>query len=369
MTWIAETLALLLPNEEETWLLRACLLTEAPAREAWDRCRASPERLASARALLPLLAASADANEPRIDPAALAFLRAAALREDLRAGRFRRIAAEALAGLADAGPPVLVTRGAALAATVYRTPSHRHCHDLDLLAADGDVTAAARTLERIGWTGPATRLRHPSGVEAALHATVFDVPYYAAPLDEFARGSESVAIEGAAARVPSAESTLIHVLGHAAYSSSRRRLCWVTDAWHLLVHRADLRWPEVVARLGACGLALPASVMLEYLARLDAPVPPASLAALVQRARAAGRVEEDAAVAGTYRGSGGDWGRLWRAQRSWRGRLGLARWALVPSAGYVRTALAPRRDWLLPLCYLYRPVRYLAGALGGTIRG
>ena len=379
MKWIQETLALLLPSDVETALLGACLRTGGPARDEWERWRAAqradlplPEQLSPARALLPLLATSAAAHGLRMDPATRSYLHAGALREDLRARRYRAIVAEALSALGRGGLTVLVTRGAALAATVYREPAHRHCHDLDLLVAGPDVAGVAGALEHIGWKRPhphdpgrGTRLRHDSGLEAALHTAVFEVPYYAAPPGDFASGGGTVAFDGVPARIPSAESTLIHVLGHAASSSSRRSLRWVTDAWHLLAARKDLRWTEVVARLAAYRLALPGSVMLTYLVRLGAPVPAGSLASLAQRARGADRIEEDVAVAGTYRGTGGDLRRLWRAQRSWRGRMGLARWAVAPSAGYVRSEFAPRRDWLLPLCYVYRPARYVAGALAG----
>jgi len=374
-----DTLTLLLPSEAETALLGACLGAGAPTREAWERWRAAqrpdlrlPEQLAPARALLPLLTASAAANGLRMDPATRSYLRAGMLREELRARRYRAITAEALAALDRMGQTVLVTRGAALAATVYREPAHRHCHDLDLLVASADVAGVAGALGQIGWkTSPAgrrgggTRLRHQSGLEAALHTAVFEVPYYEAPLSDFASGGGTVEIDGVRARIPSAESTLIHLLGHAASSSSRRSLCWVTDAWHLLAARADLRWNEVGARLVAYRLALPASVMLDYLARLGASVPAASLASIGRQAREAGRTEQDAAVAGAYRGTGGNLGRLWGAQRSWRGRLGLARWAVAPSAGYLRSEFAPRPGWLLPLCYVYRPARYVAGALAG----
>ena len=89
MRWMDDTLTLLLPSEAETALLGACLRTGAPAREAWERWRAGqrpdlrlPEQLAPARALLPLLAASAAANGLRMDPATRSYLRAGTLREE-----------------------------------------------------------------------------------------------------------------------------------------------------------------------------------------------------------------------------------------------------------------------------------------------
>lgn len=378
MSRIGDTLAVLLPSPGETALLTACLQAGARARDGWDRwCGAHEgseegvcDYLAATRTLLPLLAGSVARNGIPMGHQVIAYLRATALREDLRATRYRQITSEALAALDRGGAAALVVRGAVLAATVYPQWSLRHCHDLDLLVGTDRLADAVHALERAGWLplSPAhpragARLQHSSGLEAALHTRPFALSYYDAPFERFTRGSRVFAIDGVPARAPSPEALLVHVLGHATYSSSRRNLRWVADAWHLTAGHPDLDWEEIVGRLGAYRLTLPVWVLLRYLAGLGAAVPPSVLACLERRAATAGWTAEDVALGGGYRGIGSDLGWLWRSPPSWRGRLRVARWVLAPSPGYLRSAFALPSAWLVPLCYLYRPAHYVAARL------
>lgn len=375
MTPIGDSLAVLLPTPEETALLTACLQAGGRARDGWDRWRGSHQAseegvcdlLATHRTLLPLLAGSASRNGIPMSPQVLAYLRAAALREDLRATRYRQIASEAVSALDRGGAAAVVVRGAVLAATAYPQWSLRHCHDLDLLVGPDRLADAVHALQRAGWLplGAAhptagARLRHSSGLEAALHTRPFALSYYDAPFERFTRDGRAFAIDGVPARAPSPEATVVHLLGHAAYSPSRRNLRWVADAWHLTAGHPDLDWKDIADRLEAYRLDLPVWVLLRYLAELGAAVPPGVLARLEERAATAGWTAEDVALGGGYRGIGYDLRRLWRSPPSWRGRLRVARWVLAPSPGYLRTAFALRSAWVVPLYYLYRPARYAA---------
>lgn len=378
MSRILDTLAVLLPSPGETALLTACLQAGARAREGWDRwygARVASEEgvcgcLAATRTLLPLLAGSVARSGIPVSHEVMAYLRAAALREDLRAARYRQIASEALAALDRDGAVALVVRGAVLAATVYPQWSLRHCHDLDLLVGTDRLADAVHLLKRAGWLplAPAhpsagARLQHSSGLQAALHTRPFALAYYDAPLERFARGGRVFAIDGVPARAPSPEATLVHLLGHATYSPSRRNLRWVADAWHLTGGHPDLDWKEIVDRLEAYRLTLPVWVLLRFLAGMGAAVPPSVLACLEQRAAAAGWTAEDVALGGGYQGIGYDLRGLWRSPPSWRGRLRVARWVLAPSPGYLRSRFAVTSPWLVPLYYFYRPAHYVAARL------
>lgn len=373
-----EILSVLQPTANETALLAACLLTGDSARTAWNRWRCGRGKaeaavcaeLAAARTLLPLLARSAVRNDFDLGRDIRQYVRAATLREELRAARFRQIASEVLSALERAGAEALVVRGAALAATVYDDWALRHCHDLDLLLAQTDLARAAEALERAGCApvgrprGPraGTVLRHGSGLEIALHSQPFAVGYYEAPIERFAQRSATVAIGGVSARAPAAEATFVHVLGHATYSPSRGNLRWVADAWHLLARR-DLDWDDVLARIETHRLALPVAVLATYLAELGAGVPPEVLTRLAAGAAGAPPVAHEVALGGAHAGPRGDLGSLWRSASSWRGRARLVRWILAPSPAYLRSAFALPAPWLLPACYVYRPARFVARRL------
>lgn len=373
---IDDTLAVLLPTRDETALLAACLRTGAAARDGWTRWQAGRgpaaacADLAEARTLLPLLARSVTRNDLPLEPDVLSYVRAAALREELRAVRYRQIAAEALSALDRAGVGALVVRGAALAATVYEAWELRHCHDLDLLVPARRLPDAVNALAGVAcapvdqWRGARADavLRHASGLEIALHTRPFGVGYYDVPLERFGDDPQPAEIDGVPARTPAPEATLVHVLGHATYSPSRRNLRWVADSWHL-VARHDLDWDDVVARIETYRLALPVAVLAAYLADLGVAVPPEAVARLRARAAVAPLAAREVALGGAHAGPRGDLRSLWRSTASWRGRATVARWVVAPSPAYLRSAFAPPAAWLLPVCYLYRPARYVAGTL------
>lgn len=376
---MTDTLSVLLPTADETALLAACLHTGVPARDAWSSWRAGRgvsektlcHDLANARTLLPLLARSVRRNDLDVGPEVLSYLRATVLREELRAGRYRQIAAEALAALDPAGVTAFVVRGAALAATVYDAWSDRHCHDLDLLVTPRDVASTVHTLMRVGCVPVHSRpdpqscalLVHSSGLQLGLHTRPFGVRYYDVAAEEFTRNARSIMIDGVEARTPSREATLCHVLGHATYSRSRRNLRWVADAWHILAADGGVDWGDVLVRLDAYRLTLPVSVLLHYLAEFGMAVAPEVVIALRQRAVTAERAAEEVALGGAHAGPRGDLGSLWRSTSSWRGRARFARWVVAPSATYMRSAFPLPASWLVPLCYVYRPARFIARRL------
>lgn len=367
---VDELLAALLPDARQTALLEACLHSGTRARAGWARwCEGRDgtepvHALAAARLLLPLLARSAAANGLDLSPEVRAYVHAATLREERRAGRFRALVAEALAQLEADDVPVYVVRGVALAATAYPSWSLRHCHDLDLLIEPPRLAAAVQTLVRHGFvhTSETTahdgaRLRHASGLQVALHTLPFACAHYAVPASAFAAPGGALEIDGRRARMPCAEATLVHVLGHATYSPSRRTLRWVTDAWYLVAQRTDLDWRDVARRLAACNLALPAAALLDYLAALGVPVPAATRAAVRAHSETASAGDADIALGGALAATGGDVRALWRSA-SWRGRLSLARWALAPAPAYLRHEFRLAPGARVSPYYAYRPLRY-----------
>ncbi len=376
---LGDTLAVLLPTDDETAFLAACLHSGARAGAAWDRWRSARaaseaalrEDLVPRRALLPLLSRSATRNGLDIGGGLLAAVRAAALREELRANRFRELTAEVLTLLQRAGMEPSLLRGAALAATVYPAWELRHCHDLDLLVEPSALNRATRALLDVGSAAlPASPrapgsvlLCHPSALQVALHVRPFAVPYYAVSVERFTRDLRPLAVDGVPAWGLSLEATVVHVLGHASTSPSRHNLRWVTDIWHLLAAHPGLDWEAIVELLGACRLTLPVFVMLEYVAQFGMPIPAQVLAQLEAHAARVPRAAEEVALGGAHASARGRLRNLWASTPSWRARARIARWLVAPSVGYMRSAYPVPSAWRLPWRYVQRPARSIAGKL------
>ena len=108
---LGDMLTLLLPTELETRLLRACLWGGEAGRCAWQEWRSGiggrqedlSRELHGRGQLLPLLYQALRNNGADVDKGFWPYLRTSFFREELRSQACRRICAEALAALTDAG--------------------------------------------------------------------------------------------------------------------------------------------------------------------------------------------------------------------------------------------------------------------------
>jgi hypothetical protein len=263
----------------------------------------------------------------------------------------------------------VLLRGVALAATVYESWHHRHCHDIDVLLDPERQDAAVAALLRAGCTSGASNtapkgtlvLRHRSGVTIGLHTRPFGVAYYDVYTNHFADPRERLALDGVEASVPPPEATLVHLLGRAACTANRGTLRWVADAWHLLEARRDLDWADVSARVERHRLGLPVTLLLRYLEEFGMRIPVDVVVALERRPAGATQVEEDVALGAALAACGGDLGSLWRSSGSWSERARIARWMIAPTAGYIRSTFEPESRWQYPIAYSRRPVRFVLG--------
>lgn len=327
--------------------------------------------LSHTRTLVPLLARSVTQNRLTARKEVLSYVRAAVLREELRADRLREIAAYVVATLEGEGIKPTVVRGVALAATVYEAWSHRHCHDIDLVLAPERLGSGVIALTRVGCApikGPGTPagtvvMQHPSGLQIALHTRLFAVDYYNLPADRFADTGGTISVDGVAMSILSPEATLVHVLGHATYSRSRSNLRWVADTWHLLARHLDLDWGEVIDRVEDHRLTLPIAVLLRYLHAFGMRIPADMVALVERRAAATMPVAEDVSIGAALAARGGDLRSLWRSSGTWRGRARIARWMIAPTSGYLRSTFATPSGWHYPLAYSYRLLRFVSGRL------
>ena len=261
---LADALRVILPGEEPTALLRACLLSGEAGRRAWEAWR---ERTNDAKkifedddtglkGLLPLVQAALERNGITGDKPLLTYLRAARLREELRSKVYRDICGRVLSALAAADLPFIALKACVVAETAYETPAVRHCHAVDLLVRDGDMARTAGILAAQDFARARMQLapgldhvsyQHSSGLPLELHSRLFHIPYYEPPMGEILARSRPKTIAGAATHVLSPADNLLHVCGHAAGVRARTNLRWASDAWHIIDRPRDLDWQGLLS--------------------------------------------------------------------------------------------------------------------------
>lgn len=370
---LSDTLSVLLPTEQDTLLLRACLGFDDTGREAWAAWLESVgeprEKLLQRRPslvhFLPLLYVAMKRYGTQV-PRDLAFcLRAAHFREALRSQAYRTILRRVLHCLREGGIDFTVLKGAALAGTVYDDWALRHCHDIDLLVHEADQAAACRALQDAGMRQQYERCRisrgvrflHDSELPIELHTDLFGHPFYRCGEVHMLGRRQTADIDGIPVHVLSPSAALLHVCGHASYSRNRSGLRWATDAWSIVAKRADLDWDAFLWDTARAQLALPLYVMLDYLAvELGARIPRSVLESLARDAAGARSRPREAALYGAHE----SYRRLRKATHEWRSRALLLQWWLLPSRSCLRWTYGVRSRSGVLLLYLERVVRYVA---------
>jgi hypothetical protein len=187
------------------------------------------------------------AGAERVPPEPCERLRRLAMVAAFRQGRLEARLAGALDALAAEGIPVLLLKGAALAAGVYGSFAERPMADLDLMVPADRAAAAHRRLRADGWV-PA------DGAEGALDA-LYAAHHHLAPLldaegsgvvlevhvqplppghpfafgaAEMWRDAVPVRVGGRAALAPSAPHQLLHLCLHFAWAHALRSGAWRT---------------------------------------------------------------------------------------------------------------------------------------------
>ena len=377
-----DTLAVLLPTTEETYLLRTCTQTGQRGRAAWRDWREHATNVREAvtrhrrdiRSLFPLLYRTVQRNGAAVDDDTLTYLRTAYFREELRVQAYRRICGDVLTALGESGIPVIVLGGAALSETVYRDWATRHSGSLELLLEESDIPHAQNRLEASGMSrsGETTRrdtgvvrFVHASGLPIELRGDPFDSYYYRAPLAAMWTRSQAREIAGARASVLGSADMLASVLGGALCRRRQNGLQWVCDAWHVIDRCPELNWDDFIDGLRRSHLTLPGSVMLSYLAEeLDARIPSPVLRQLASDASRTALPGNESAVHAARLGGSVSYGDLYRRSEGLWARAVVLKSMLLPSPKYLGWRHRACRAWLLPLCYVWRPLRYIARRAG-----
>ena len=208
-----------------------------------------------------------------LDADGMAALRRVALVEGFRGQRQRVRLAGALRTLADGGLPVMLLKGAALAATVYGSFDERAMSDLDVLVKQADGGRALALLVASGWRHDAEQFpmdmydghQHLPPLTDGQHGSVMLEPHTAlfpagSPFTleaaELWRDARIVALDGVDALVPSEVHLALHACIHLTWSHFLASGGWRTlRDLHTLSVRGGLSWDELVRTAKASGAA------------------------------------------------------------------------------------------------------------------
>jgi hypothetical protein len=374
-----ETLSAILPAPSDTRLLRACIQKGEPAREAcdtWLKSHAdtkSEYARESVKSLLPLLFSSVRSHSIPVSSAFLTVLRTAALREQLRTKTYYDICRRVLSTLARNAIPAILVQGAALGKTVYPDPALRHSHRIDIITERRHINALVGLLAPLGFSRSAKTWKrdrhdieiiHETGLPLAVHHELFEIPFYNAAFSDLYSRAVPAVVCDIPIEILSPADALLHVCGHATYSGRHESLWWVIDSWFIVDRCRDLDWDLLLETAKRSHLALPLSVMLTYLAEeLNAPIPASFLHGVSATACKVPSIDCELALFAARQSPRCGFKQLIRDTRNWRGRLYVIKWMLLPSATYTLWVSQLRHLWLLPVQYLYRPLRYVSARI------
>jgi hypothetical protein len=355
-------------------MLCACLRGEVPfwprsAPPEWEARFVDRARFHRAHVLVHDLLSAPDAPPwPVAVVERLAgFARAEAVGEMVRSHELARV----LDALADGGVRGVLMKGAALAHTVYASPSARPRVDSDLLIPEARRELAEHLLVPLGYTrapriaGSLVEYQAPyyrddvSGQRCVvdLHWRVANRQVLASRLRFDDLAARSVAIPALCANARAldpVDALLVAALhGPAHHRGQDWPLVWSFDVHLLASGFAPGDWSSLVTRARRCAVRrLALAALVAARGRFGTPLP----AAIADELAAAGRE----ASAGLLRGRGQ--GYLWedlRALPGWGPKLRLLREMALPDAAYLRARYGVRGRARLPIVAAHRVVRGL----------
>lgn len=361
-----------------------------PSRDGWDRVAET----ASHHGLAPLLYTSLK-RTGRLDQAPAGCVERLQM-EHLHINVGNMVAYRELAQLLDCLAseriPTVLLKGSAVAMQLYPDVGLRPLKDLDLLIAESQVGAARKLLTGRGYsplpemiggfeerfsTQQAYSRSGPNPAQVDLHWHPFVIGYYRKriPVDWFWQHTSAIVVEGRVTRALAPEAQFIHLAAHYALHHHTERLIWLYDlALLIAAHRDDMKWDEVLTRLGAFeltravqsttaqvkqrwGVSLPDEVVRGLQVLSSGPYERV-LFSLASAGESQARVIMDGIDLPTNRA------RL----RYWLRHM-------FPTASYMRTRYHISNSLLVPIYYLwriaaggYRSARALIGAAGPNLR-
>ena len=370
-----------LPDEADSQLLRATLLSgdaAGDAWQAWTRLVGDPVRVLGTdrrylKILIPLLGRNLAANDIDCGRDFITLWRVACLVATRRLTVYRRETAQVLCALTEAGLDPIVLKGAAYADTVYPDPALRHAGDLDLLLNEAQLNAAVDVLNALDFARrrPDEPSRHHlpglvsvTGLHVELHRELSPL-YEHLDAGRLDAGAIRAVVAGVRTRVLGSADALVHTCVHAAGCTTSASLRWVCDAW-LLADGLELDDWNAVAQLALdANAAIPVAVALGYLERtLSLPVPDEVSDTLEAAVTTADSAAVSAAIVGARSLLPFDLSGVLSMRGDWRERLTQIAWRLLPPRRHVRLIHGAEGGWQIATCYLRR-----LGRLPRNVRG
>lgn len=279
-----------------------------------------------------------------------------------------------LVKMRQAGIPVLVLKGAALAESVYKNIALRPMSDVDILVQRTELEAALAILGAAGYARH--RPEERPGMFAAfenevmlgnlaapelsleLHWSLLDSPHYQRVIDESWLWDTAVpfSLNGQEAHMLGPEAQVLHLSAHLLLHHEGTELLWLNDIAEVL-HQSQGRfdWRLLIDKALAYDLVLPLKDVLPHLAAVWwAPVPQSALDRLMQ-------IEPTPAERDVFRHLTAPGQPL--AQQLWSDFAALPKWSqrlaymlrkLFPSTAYMRHRYRIKNPGLLPFFYVYR---------------
>ena len=377
---LSDTLSVLLPSDQETLFLQACLAGRARAADSWrvwlkrqrDFQAAFSGDGAALKQLLPLLHFKLAKSGVDIDGEVLAVLRAATIWEQRRAKRIREILSDALGLLAREGVTPVLLNGLALAETVYPQPALRHCHDVDLWVPLEDLKKGRDALTRSDFSGAPARkphavnMVHKDGLPINLIGCLAASSFGSSPECEMRRRAVGISFAAQPTKVLSPVDGLVQLCAQVCRGAVAEPTTWVVDATCLLTRffQNPSDWDAAVSEADSRGLSLTLFVMLAYLRReIGLNVPDEVLNSVAAGATHSRRSHRDAVLAGARKTRQGRLEAMFR-HSSWRSRAEIFRFLVLPSQAFLRGWCAERGLRWSPIWYVARPLRRLAMNIG-----
>jgi len=280
------------PTAEQQLLLRACLLNETEALQAWNEWQQHFE------------SGSTDATNRRLFPALYSNLTKQKITGPL-IDRFKEeynrawvhnqfafnSAAKIISCFQQAGIATILLKGSGLILTIYEDAGLRPMADIDVLVRRADASSSICLLESLGWISKykdpfalipfenADEFTDHSNQKLDLHWRVLWEGNQKSTDEDFWDASIPAQIGEVETRTLSASDHLLHVCVHGAKWNDTSPIRWVIDAMKILTSESfEVDWIRVLRQSRERRLSLPMRDTLTYLVdTLAAPVPPAVL--------------------------------------------------------------------------------------------
>jgi hypothetical protein len=277
------------PFEEQELLLRAALLEDRDALEAWNtrqRDRSLAAIDAGSRRLLPLVyrnLAGRGASSPALEQARAMYKRTWVANNTL----IRRVAM-LLRAFRTSGVETMVLKGLPLALQYYKDVGRRPMADVDLLVPSSRAIEALGIVRAAGfhpkddlaqWPPRFTASRgfqDSAGLELDLHCHVLHECLRDGADDDFWAAAHPLEIGGVTTCALCPADQLLHVVVHGLRHSLVPPVRWVADAATVIrTSGADLDWDRLVAQVYRRQVVRIVASGLRYLrSRFDIVVPP-----------------------------------------------------------------------------------------------